>query len=212
MDRINLRGFTLVELLLAASISSVVMLGVYSVFRSGLFAYNKIDSASAVYQSSRMLLSKLETDLKNSFIYTRNDSFFKGGRNFIEFFTISDRLNQDGEASSFVCRGRYVFDGEVLKYSYPCGSDSLKTNETQGPEELILGVKDISFKYAYKIADKDSQYNWQESWPGEERDVQKSQLAGRPAAVGVVLTLKEQIDQKKDEESTVVFEKTIPLF
>ena len=62
----NVRGFTLMELLVALSIFSVVVLAIYSTFSVGMTARERGEKASDLYQEARMILDRMATEIRNT--------------------------------------------------------------------------------------------------------------------------------------------------
>lgn len=122
----NKCGLTLIELLIALTIFSIIILSLYSAFYTGILSYRKIDSALQVYQTARVILERIETDLKNSFAYTRDDSKFKGDSHTLEFYTL---------VGSLPWRISYELEGAKLKRA--CLEN----------RDLSFTVQDISFQY-----------------------------------------------------------------
>lgn len=191
-------GFTLIELLIATSIFSVVILSLYSAFHTGILSYRKIDSASIVYQNARIVLNRIELDLKNSFVYSDTDSRFKGDTESVEFFSILDTFDKEGNIYSHICQIKYEFSDGILKRTCYKGLDALKENPSVEAEELSFAVNEVSFQYETDKANEPSQ----EFWP---KDNQKSIL---PLAVRIKLVL---IEKLKQEENPIEFNKVISL-
>ena len=66
-------GFTLIELMIVIAIFSLLILSIYSAFRTGLLSHEKIDAATNLYQKARLSLGLIETELRNGFVYTELD-------------------------------------------------------------------------------------------------------------------------------------------
>lgn len=191
-------GFTLVELLIAVSIFSIIILSLFSAFQTGILSYKKIDSAFEVFQTARLILNRIEKDLKNTFIYYADDSKFIGNSKAMDFYSIIDIFDNEGNMNGVVCRIKYELAQEGLKrYCYK-GIDALLENTGIGADILSSKIKEISFKYAYPGTTPDKIYEWQEEpWPIDEN--QKKAL---PLAVKIELTLK---------DNNEVFTKIVPI-
>lgn len=139
-------AFTLLELLIAAAIFSVILVSIYSAFQTGILAYRKADSASEIYQAARIALNRLESDLKNSFAYKTDNFQFEGRDNTMAFFTLSDTY-KDGKEAIAVCRVKYEWDeaSKTLKRTPQIGLNALKTDSLQEGYELASNVEDLSF-------------------------------------------------------------------
>lgn len=202
----KLEGFTLVELLIAASIFSVIILSLYSALQTGILSYNKIDSSFAIYQDARILLSRMETELENSFAYSNLDSNFKGGESSLEFLSVLD-LFEGSQSYTNVFRVKYELQGEALKRSAYQGLDVVKQNGESVIEELSGSVKEISFQYAYPTSNPNEPFDWQNEWPSSADPNQAKQL---PLAVKIQLSLIEKNRHGK-EAGIVKFSKIVAL-
>ena len=79
----KVKGFTLVELLVALCIFSIMTAAVVSVLSSGLKVYKRIKSFSGTQTDALIALEKLERDLNNTFIITGID--FSGSAENVSF-------------------------------------------------------------------------------------------------------------------------------
>lgn len=203
---INRRAFTLIELLIAAAIFSIIVLSLYSAFHSGFLSYRRIDSSVTLYQSARILLDRMQKDLENSFSYSSDDSKFIGQASSLEFFSIIDSF-EDAKSLSSICKLAYFSEDRTLKRSCSRGLDILDENKELEPEGLAYDVKEISFQYAYPTNNPEDPFQWQDTWPSRENPEQKTDL---PTAVRIKLSLIEKQGLEK-EVGTVEFERIVPL-
>lgn len=205
-----LKGFTLVELLIAISISSVIFLSLYSAFHTGVLGFNKIDSAFEAYQTARIIFSRIESDLKASFSYpdksSPNNSRFKGAKDSLEFFSIVNTF-KEAEIFPYFSKIKYEFINGELKRSLYGGAQARKAEPEAVIEKLSSNVKAISFQYASETLGVEESYEWLDSWPQAANSVQLKSL---PLAVKINLSLAEK-DRKDNEIGTVEFNKTVPL-
>jgi len=197
-------SFTLVELLISISIFALIILSLYSAFQTGFLSYNRIDSAFNIYQTARLILNRIDLDLKNAFIYSRDDSRFRGNAGALEFFSIADSF-QKGETFSYFCRIRYESNNQILNRVFYQNLEAVKEDSVLEGEELSPDVKEISFQYAYKSPDPSKPFDWQDSWPKEGDTNQKKDL---PLAVKIKLSL---IEKNKQQEHIVEFSRTVAL-
>lgn len=199
-------GFTLVELLIAISIFSIIILSLYSAFQSGVLSYNKIDSAFNIYQTVRVVFNRMELDLKNSFPYSKTDSKFTGSMQTLGFVSAVDSFKKY-ELSSQILGVRYELNNGILKRTCYQGLGAVEENLESEGEELSSDVKEISFEYACATDKPENPYSWQESWPKGENSEQKKFL---PLAVKIKLSLIEK-DKRQKEINIIEFSKIVSL-
>ena len=93
--KMSLTGFTLVELLITSSIFLVVMSMLYLAFQSGIFGYRNIEETINLYQTAREILERLNLDLRNSVVYSDEDTKFIGTKNEVSFLTLVNTYSED---------------------------------------------------------------------------------------------------------------------
>jgi prepilin-type N-terminal cleavage/methylation domain-containing protein len=200
---IKKKSFTLIEVLIATSIIAIVAASLYSAFYTGILSYRKLDAEFETYQTARVILNRLEADLKNSFAYTEADPKFFGQKDFLEFFNVIN-IYSSGKSYPAVCRVKYELEGRALKRSYFPGLRALASEAEPVSEELTSSIQGISFEYALGLDRPDNPYLWQEAW--SEEQIKKTPL---PLAVKVKLSLAG--GTSRDKVSAVEFVKIIPL-
>ena len=209
-------GFTLLELLIAISISSAIILSIYSAFYTGILSSNKIDASFEAYQSARTILNRIELDLRNSFPYyksSNDNSRFRGARGELSFYSIVDYFSGD-ESFLRVCRIEYRLEGApvapVLRRYVFKGLDALKDDVAVEPEELSVNIKEIVFRYRYPppagMPVTTDPFPLQDTWPEENNP---EQLKDLPFALDITLILKQK--ERNRPATEVAFTKTVVL-
>jgi len=199
------RAFTLLEILIAASLFSLVLVSVYSAFRVGILSYQRVDSASAVYRSARILFNRLENDLKNTFSYAKDDARFSGAVSTLEFFSVVDFFEK-GKRSPDVCRIKYILQDKGLERVVFRGAEAFKKDEEALPVKVLFPVDEVSFQYAVSLLDADLPYEWVNLWPQDNNH--KNIL---PLALKIKLKIKEK---EKDAQvgQSIELERIVPLY
>jgi prepilin-type N-terminal cleavage/methylation domain-containing protein len=183
-------GYTLIEVLLTTLIFSVIIASVYSVFQTGNIAYTKIDSAFELYQKARIIFSRIERDLKNSFAYSMKKAEFWGARNEINFFTVFNSFNQKAESFREISRIKYRFQDTMLSRTQLTGLDALRPDVPQIPLELSDDLQDIFFQFAsLDPANSENYYSWQDTWPKVSDQQDTNQEKSLPLAVKVEMII-----------------------
>jgi prepilin-type N-terminal cleavage/methylation domain-containing protein len=200
---IKRRSFTLIEVLIATSIITIVATSLYSAFYTGMLSYRRLEAEFETHQNARVILSRIEQDLKNAFAYLITDPKFAGQKEAIEFFTVLDAYSA-GRSYPSIYRLKYEFQEKALKRSYSEGVGALVSQTGLVSEELASNIKEISFEYALGLDTPANPYQWQEVW--SEEQIKKTPL---PLAVKVKLILLENV--ARGGAVTIQFIKIIPL-
>lgn len=206
------RGWTLIELLIAVLIFSIIILTVFSSFHTGILSYNKIDSAFSLYQTARTILNRMESELRNTLVYAQDDSRFNGSSQHLTFFAVLDSFaKEENKFYSDIYRIEYKSESTPVTRGCLKGLNALK--EGQGDAavsaELSSSLKGISFAYASPITEiTENPYEWQDIWPEtSEADQQKS----LPLAVKITVSLIEKDKRNPEEEKIIEFIRIVPL-
>lgn len=196
-------GFTLIELLIVIAIFSLLLLSIYSAFRTGLLSHEKVDAATSLYQKVRLSLSLIEAELKNAFIYDKIDSRFTGSSESMEFFSILDNYEKTGKVYTSIAYIKYKLVDNSLKRKVMEGMLALKVNPEDEGESFLSGVEELSLQFAALSTVPGKIYEWQDAWPKSGYPDQKKEL---PMALKIKLVLKQK------DDSLVEFNKIIPFY
>jgi len=197
------RAFTLLEVLIAASLFACVLFSVYSAFRAGLLSYRKTDTVSTFFRKGRILFNRLEADLKNSYVYSQDNAGFKGTASSLEFFSVVDFF-AGGKKHPHICRIKYTLQDKGLERAVLRGANALKTEEEALPIKVLFPVQAVSFQYA-GISNGESAILWSDTW-GEDSN-QKNVL---PLAIKIKLRIIEN-NKNSSVNQAAELERVIPL-
>ena len=197
-------GFTLIEILVATAIASIILMIVYTSYQSIIKSIKRATGHAEFYENVNLALSKIDMDISNAY-YTRNNKKITficeevSGNSKLGFVTVN--------------HNSYIFSGNLTK-PYPAsdikevgyslkrdkktqGLYTLLKNEklhygedrsipaSSGSENIIL-VNVVSLKFAFQ-RDKD----WYENWDSRQTNM-------LPRAVRTTLIVKNY--QEKDEK------------
>jgi len=161
------RGFTLIEILLALLISSLVLVSIYGVFSSVSRARDRLEAEGLVYHQARIFFDRLSGELSSMRLSPlgQGDVFHSGknrdGEVFFEFNTesVSPWLQQYGGLS----RVRYeIHQGEGSAELFRSEQSLLADLSASEPLLFIAGLKTFQLRYF-------SQGEWQDSWSGKNQ-------------------------------------------
>ena len=158
-------GFTLLEILLALLIGSVILTSIYGVFSAVSQTRNRLEAEGDVYHQARIFFDRLGGELgslrvaplgKQAVFSSGHDS---NGNIYFEFNTerVSPLLRQHGGLS----RVRYeVQQGDNLGTLFRSEQVLLADLAVSEPLKFFSGVKGFQLRYLRNG-------NWQESWTGK---------------------------------------------
>jgi len=189
MKKIN-KAVTLIELLIASSIFAIVMVTIYSAFHTGLFGYRDIEENIDIYQTARIILERLNLDLRNSFAYSQDETKFSGNNHEISFLTLAENFSEDKLILNYAFVS-YKLEGKDLLRLFRRNQEALNDSAEIEPQELSSNVEDLIFSYGF-IESGSEGIKWKDSWEDKK-------------AFPVAVKAKLIITGKKKEE----FERTI---
>jgi len=203
----NAKGFTFVELLIASLITVTVLTGIFSLFHTAVKTFETIDAQSEAYRSTDFFMRRISSDLKDCFVYSTEESGFKGDSQTMEFFAVLNSVS----AHYDVCKVSYVFGGGSVTRTV------LKNLEIGIPVPLnahgkvVVKAEDVTFHYArYQKDVPGDSLLWEEQWPPGNL-VDSGGITGSfPVAVKVSLAKKLSGRGERLKQS-LYFEKIIPI-
>lgn len=154
------RGFTLIELIIAALIMAVVVISIYSIFSVGIKAWRK-GSDGQGFQKTRIGLLKFQKELKSSFFFS--NAPFKGSASEMVFPLLVSEGGEDkvyiinyyaaedkDTGSKNLMKRKMLFDGGGIK--------------EENFDELVFSADSISFQYAYRLNSGSKGFEWRDTW------------------------------------------------
>ncbi len=203
------RGFTLVEVMLAMTITGIIVLMIFGVFRLGLSAWEKGESVQKEYQNARVISQLMGRQLKSAFPYRVKTEkaegdfvFFEGTARGVKFISSLPLKTRYAEGLVYAA---YEFEegaegGRMLLYEQRALNKNFVDEPPNREEGVSLweDISEIRFEY-YRAEDpeKTRSAEWVEQWNARE----EKQL---PRAVRITVT------EKKRSERPIVIETSLP--
>ena len=171
-------GFTLIEMLIAAAVSSIILLMVYTAYSSIIRSVNQGRIASSYYEKINKVLKRIDSDLQNAYWNStvKNMNFIstiEGNSSRLNFITVENKadrmilsVNESFPSSDIHEVGYY------LKKNNKSGkTDLIRRNEVHydkspmegGSEDIILdNVESLKFDFKYRS-------DWTDSWDSRDK-------------------------------------------
>lgn len=101
-------GFTLMELLVATSILSIVMSSVYILFHSSIRTWRQLEKGTNPHQDARLIMSLIAKDIHN--ITASAGHLFEGEDNQFTLFSIVAPFNKEAGEGAHLMRIEYAYN------------------------------------------------------------------------------------------------------
>ena len=152
------RAFTLIELIIATLILSVVIVSIYGAFSAGIKAWSR-NAEGKDFQKIRIALLRIQKELRSSF-------FFSG----IPFSGTSLRITFPAveEKGKIYAVNYYIAEDRNKGCKVLMKRKSVLTDarllEEQATDEFIFSADSISFEYAHESKDGLKGFEWKGIW------------------------------------------------
>lgn len=188
----NKRGFTLLELLLALAISSVMLVILAASMLMGYRSEEKASKRQEEAQTIRVVSERLTHLLRGTYPFSRVVEnkvtfYFSGNNESLSFVTSSVSSNSSSIVDTPGLKGvRLFFKNEKLfMQEYLFFSDSLLEPEDDEGVVMLENIKDLKFSYLDTSEGEKGQ--WVDEWLPDEKAL--------PSAVRIEITI-----EKEDRE------------
>ncbi|OGW81997.1 MAG: hypothetical protein A3G33_04425 [Omnitrophica bacterium RIFCSPLOWO2_12_FULL_44_17] len=161
----NYAGFTLVELLVVLAIISVTLTVLYTSFRTGLLAYQKMEENLMDRREAEIFMMQFEHELKNAIPYYNKDSeqFFVGDERDLKFPAKLVRYSQKGmEEGLFMVEYQVRGQSLVRKEKKMVKKFKDRSSSREVKETLFNKLKKCRFEYLF-VDDSDKLF-WDKEW------------------------------------------------
>lgn len=172
----NRRGMTFVELLLAATMIAVLMVGFAAHLRGGVLAWRRAVAITEQVQRTRVALDQLGRDLSNAFDFDPTapatpstlEPKLVMERERLTFFSVRSTDSEGAPTAEPLVITYELSEGKLLRLARGLREAVAiaKGNalDTAQPAVLLDGVKEFSIQFAYKPQDPTQDLEWKPSW------------------------------------------------
>ena len=216
IDRIKgvreLRGFTLLELVVAIAIFAIISTFVYSAYTGTVVTTERAQKKIELYQKARLVLDRISEELEQterirdvnnmlySCLYGENDEINGINADELDFVSRANSYYSKENGKPALVRIHYILEpasGEKESYFVLVRREDpaiwMEDEERIKPEEFLENCDGINFEYL-------SDSGWVDEWDDTMDQVNQGKL---PRAVRITLTLKDENGEKRDFSTTV---------
>ncbi len=167
-------GLTFIELIIAATMTSVLFMGLGAHLRGGVQVWRRTTQTSEALQQRRIALDRIERDLANAFVLDEKPGAYgdtagqlpaqEFGSSRLAWFTIEE------DRVKFVTY-------ECLDHDHDEVTDLLRTSQFIGqarakstaivPEVVLPHCESLKVRFAYMLGAEGNRLTWSESWQGD---------------------------------------------
>jgi len=164
------RGLSLVEMLIALAIFSILAVSVSSIFRAGVKIWRAGELSMEKNQKVRNIFYTMGRDLKNAVAYSE-DMPFEGAADKLSFMTVVPALaGPAGAGHDELARVVYYFDETKNTFNKKVAGRAQGFDEKAATEiEIDSGVESAHFQYVFKPAFEGDGYEWRDQWKSEKK-------------------------------------------
>jgi len=182
-------GFTFVELLIAATMISILFVGLGAHLRGGVRVWRQVTEATQALQHERVALEQLARDFANAFVFDdpRADvpaptPYF--GASELAWFTVGPGRSPTVAIVAYQCADAA---GEPWLLRMRQSVSEARAQVTPEPERILPGCRSLSAQYAYLPPPETTPavLEWKPTWPDDPEGPFKL-----PRLVEVTLELK----------------------
>ena len=163
-------GFTLAELLVAASLLSIVMAAVYVAFGSTIRVWRLAETETNQYQDARIGFNLLSREL--GCLLGGSEHLFSGEDNELEFFAVTQSLDVEKGEGARVLWIRYYLSNQKLYRQEAVVEAPLPLNTMMADRERALGRIKLGRKHKFEIADNVREFKIGYTWVPVQTDRQ----------------------------------------
>ena len=167
-------GFTFVELLIAATMISVLIVGLAAHLRGGIIVWQRATQTTETLQRQRVALGRLERELASAIVYDERDAVYgpeegklpwpEFGAHELQWFTVvpSTKKLPTVQFITYECKQVGETSG-LWRTSQSIGEARAKTPQPT-PELVLAGCEALNVRYAYLPSEQSKPLEWHEDW------------------------------------------------
>ena len=176
-------GFTFVELLIAATMMSILVVGLGAHLQGGIKVWRAATTTVEAMQQRQAVFAQLERDLANATLYDAKDTTFRTqgepgihlGEHTLQWFTINRTGQGPGRVRVVVYRCEPM-EGQSWLVRTSQSISGVKAGKEPQRERLLAGCDNFAVRYGFlppPPGTQPVQLQWKATWPDSEDDAVK---------------------------------------
>ena len=159
-------GFTLVEMLLATVMATVIAVATYGMLSNGIKVWQTVNQKISRIDIG-LFFEKIELDLKNCLVH--KNIYFSGSQNTVYFPVVAQGTAVDGSLYKSLGQVMYFYDPvqKTINRNYK-NYQQLFSGKKGQSRPLVTGVESLIFEYYFYDAEK-KDFFWSINWPVSEQ-------------------------------------------
>ena len=175
------RGFTFVELLIAASMMSILYVGLSAHLRGGLTVWRRATEATQTLQQRSVALDRLERDLANAIVYDTREASYGSevgqlpppefGADRLAWFTVTAAAGSQPARVQAVTYSCGPVDGVPGLWRTTRSVGEARAGRPPQRRRLLPDCEALSVRYAYLPATESDPLEWRAEWKTPELEL-----------------------------------------
>ncbi len=185
-------AFTLIEIVIAISLASVIILSTAIIFKQASSAFSQSDSRNEIYQNVRATFDIIKRDISGAVLNT-NFELFKGEPDTITF--LSSTSNDNDQPIALI---KYFLSGNALFKSENTDTDFLNASMSgfdMATATGLLGYNVSALQFNY--FDMDAAVKWKNTWDSTEKEY-------LPDAIEVKMTISDIRNRHTETPTSII--------
>ncbi len=185
-------AFSLIEIVIAISLASVIILGTVIIFKPASNAFSQSDARNEVYQNVRATFDIIKRDISGTTLNT-NYELFKGEPDAITF--LSSTSNNNGQPIALI---KYFLNGNTLIKSENTDTDFLKASISDIGAATATGVLGFNISaLQFNYLDNNAVVKWKNTW-------NSTVIKYLPDAIEVKMTISDMLNRHTETFTIII--------
>ncbi len=185
-------AFTLIEIVIAISLATVIILGTATIFKQASSAFSQSDARSEVFQNTRAIIDIINRDISGATL-NANHELFNGKPNAITF--LSSTSNNNGQPIALI---KYFLNDNTIIKSENTDTGLLNASVSDIDGTSATGVLSYNASILqFNYFDQGAVVKWTNRWDSTKKKY-------LPDAVEVKLTISDVLNRYTETSTSII--------